>query len=393
MKYTVECREPFRIVRTFDKSVLGFFEEISNAYSLSFDKIFCSLVKPPRRYYLRVNLLRASREEVLRLLLDEGWEFRPDERMPEAIYLEVKGPQKIEDTGKYVVADTVAAERVMIGANLYIPGIKRIVGSKKGDYVTVITDEGKMIANGYLEVDKSSLGGRGMGVRVVRSLYRVPPVRELNAHINGLVSDQSYPSMTIPHALDPREILGPILDMTASPGGKATHLYEAVGGKETVIAVDHTNRKVERIRAEASRLSHRINVLKADSRYLHLDYPSIRPTITLVDPPCTALGVSPSLMPGRRLNDIVNLLSLQKQLLEEAVRITRPGGLIVYSTCTLTTSENEDQIGRLFRKGLVSPIESSYPLPQSKLTEHPSYRFVPGFHDYPGFFLALLRKN
>ncbi len=366
---------------------------LASAYNTSLEKIACSLTTPVLKYYLRVNKIRTTVNQILESLRQQGLEVFHDGKIEEAIYFLRKGPFEIEDTGKYVIADKHAADRVMLGANLYVPGILKIIKAQKNDYVTIITKEGTMVANGILKISSRDLGKirKGIGVQTTKSIYEFPKIRELKEYKKGLVTDQSYPSMSLMHAIQPSE-RETIIDITASPGGKITHAYEHTSGKATTIAIDHTTKKIKRIIEQAERLGHNITVIKTDSRYLHKDYPEIKPKVTIVDPPCTGLGNRPRLTLNTRLDDLKNLLHLQKQLLAEAIKITRPGGIISYSTCTLTTWENEEIIEWVLKEYPVKPLEPYIPLPLSPLTDYPMIRYTPGIHDAPGFFIALLQR-
>lgn len=372
------------------------FELIAGEYGISSSSLLQNLFIPMKRYYLRVNMLKAEVAEAVEVLKKEGIEAKRSGLIEEAVFLEVQEGEKIEAGEKIAVAEREAAERVMLGSNLYMPGLKRVLNARKGDEVTVVSEEGIPVAKGILEIEPREVNrkAKGTAVRVLKSLYRLPKVRELEAYKKGIITDQSYPSMLIG-----RSLYSPVsglvyVDMTASPGGKIGHIYEITRGRGKYFSFDHTEKKVERLKREMERIgASDVFVSKEDSRFLSLKYPSLKAEITILDPPCSGLGNRPRLSlnpPSDR--EMMNLISLQRQLLKEAARITAPGGYISYSTCTITYEENEAQAEWALKN---LPLEVSYPpfpFPQSKLADFPAARFIPGIHDTIGFFFSLFRR-
>jgi len=236
---------------------------------------------------------------------------------------------------------------------------------------------------------------RWVAVEVYESIYRAPRLRELEEYKLGMFYAQSLPAMLVSLFLEPQanEV---IVDMCAGPGGKATHLAQLSQGAARIIALDHTSRRVELVRKEVERLRLKnVIVLKADSRYLHLDYPWIKADKVLVDPPCSSLGVRPKLFDRKNFEDVKNLANYQKQFIREAWLILKPGGLLAYSTCTTTLLENEENIEYAMEIGF-KPVEP--PILAGSRGATPYYfrdlvaRFHPHKHPHPGFFIALLRK-
>ncbi|MEM1680734.1 MAG: PUA domain-containing protein [Sulfolobales archaeon] len=358
-----------------------------------------SLSRPPSRYYVRVNVLKTSVDDVLRRLRDRGFEVFRDEVLDEAIYFPVKGPYEVPSAKWYVVADKKAAESVLLGSDLYVPGV--IKGEfRKGVEVNVITEYGDVIAYGIAEIDSDSIGrvDRGIAVRVVKSRYDVVKIRELPEFKEGLIYPQSLPSMLVCALMDPKagEV---IVDMCAAPGGKTGHLVERSYGRALVYAFDHSKKKVERMVEELSRLGHigRVKVFKADSRYLDVDFSWLRADKVVVDPPCSALGVIPKLYDSKRYSDIKVLSEYQFQFLKTAAKVVREGGLISYSTCTVTLEEGEELVERTINQLGLEVIEPKIRLGSSGITSAPwgmyLIRFHPHIHGVPGYFISLLRRR
>ena len=154
---------------------------------------------------------------------------------------------------------------------------------------------------------------------------------------------QNESSALVAHALAPRpgEI---VYDLCAAPGGKATHLGQLMVNQGQIIAVDQTRERIELIQENAARLG--ISIIKTlvgDARSLQL------PTAdrVLVDAPCSGLGVlrqRPDARWRRKEQDIDSLAKLQRQILENAATLVKPGGTLVYATCTTEPEENQDMI-------------------------------------------------
>ena len=335
-------------------------EELRKIYGTRLNELLNSLLVPNSRLYIRVNTLKISPEE-----LEKEMPFlKRDEDFEEAMYVEVRGPNKIAEHDTKVIVDKRTAESVMTGANVYKPGIKRIIGS--GKEVTVISENGIPVAEGILTQE-------GM-VKVTVSLYSAPQISEYEGLRKGYFILQGKASMHVAHLLDPQPGEN-IVDMTAHPGGKLTHVYQ-LQPKSRVIGFDHTVKKVEDLKRRLEILNMReIEVYKADSRYLYEDFHIQNVDKVLIDPPCSALGLRPKIYDKKTKTDLLNLSAYQRQFLNSAYKILKRGGVLIYSTCTMTEIENEEIIN------------------DSKFEVEEIIRFHPIIHDMTGFFIAKLRKR
>jgi 16S rRNA (cytosine967-C5)-methyltransferase len=133
-----------------------------------------------------------------------------------------------------------------------------------------------------------------------------------------------------------------VLDLCAAPGGKALGVAARAG---YTAAADVSWSRLRRVRENASRLGeeHRLGVVVADARH-----PPFRPAAAvLLDVPCTGTGTLRRHPDGRwrlGVGDVEALTRLQRELLEAAAPLVEPGGLLVYSTCSLEMEENHDQV-------------------------------------------------
>ena len=360
-----------------------------------------AISRPSKRLYIRVNTLKIDPGALLDILRTRGIEVYRDEELSEALYFPVYGPYRVEETGLRVVADKRASESVMLGSNLYAPGVEDCDPEvKPGSVVTVISPHGDVLAEGVAKMrcEEMKRRGKGLAVEVYKSVYRAPQLRELPEFSAGYFYPQSLPAMYTVHVLDPQpgEL---VVDMCAAPGGKTGHIVEHSQGLAYVIAFDHSQRKLREMVKEMERLGHlyAIEVWRSDSRYLDVDYPWLKPDKVLIDPPCTALGVRPKLYDRKSYRDVIAAANYQKQFLQVAARIVRSGGVIVYSTCTVTIEENEMVIEEvLHRYGCLEVVETG--IRRGSRGLYGDYkdlytRFHPQIHDTPGYFIAKLVKK
>jgi len=340
----------------YDNFVLGNLEEV---YGKNLNSFLDSIKKPNSRLYLRVNTLKTTTNEILERLPC----FRRDEDFEEAIYTEIKGPNKIELHNTVVVVDKKTAESVMMGADVYKPGVKSIKG--KGKEVSVVSDNGILVGEGIL-------CNSDIVVNITKSLYDSVKIGELNEIEDGLLYSQGKASMYVARIVDPQP-KETIVDMTASPGGKLTHVYQ-LEPRARIIGLDHTHKKIEKMRNLLNKLGVNAELYVKDSRYAdEIGLKNVDKVI--IDPPCSALGIRPKIYDKKTKDDILNFYVYQKQFLNSAYKILKDGGYVIYSTCTVTTWENE--------KVIEDPrFEVEF-----------SIRFHPNIHDMTGFFIAKLKKK
>jgi len=155
----------------------------------------------------------------------------------------------------------------------------------------------------------------------------------------GAFTVQDETSMKVAPLLAPQPTER-ILDLCAAPGGKTTHLAELMGGKGKVVAVDLPDR-IGLVAESAKRLGlENIECVAADGATATFREPF---DAILIDAPCSNTGVlarRPDVRWRLREKDIEGAAGLQKRLLENAARLLKPGGRLVYSTCSLEPEEN-----------------------------------------------------
>ncbi len=194
----------------------------------------------------------------------------------------------------------------------------------------------------------------------------------------GLVA-QSRAAMSAARLLMPEPGMR-VLDLCAAPGGKATHLAALMGGGGEVVAVERNPRRADALRRACARLrADSVRVETGDAEEPRRDAPF---DAVLVDPPCSGLGTlqgRPDLRWRARPEAIPELAALQQRILTAGARALRPGGALVYATCTISPQENERVVERF-------------------LAAHPDFTpeaqrlLLPHRDRTDGFFLARLRR-
>jgi 16S rRNA (cytosine967-C5)-methyltransferase len=137
-----------------------------------------------------------------------------------------------------------------------------------------------------------------------------------------------------------------VVDLCAAPGGKTAQL--AVGGAH-VVAVDRSESRLGRMKQNLERLNIEAELVAADAtKWVAEPFDAV-----LLDAPCTATGTvrrHPDIPWQKRPEDVAKLSALQSRLLDRAATLTRPGGLLVYATCSLEPEEGELQIDSFLAK-------------------------------------------
>ncbi len=181
-----------------------------------------------------------------------------------------------------------------------------------------------------------------------------------------------------------------ILDLTSAPGLKTTHISELMNNTGVVIAVDNNKKRLKSVRFNAERLGcNNIIGLNIDGRRvkeLGLVFDRV-----LLDAPCSALGTihkNPELL-NKQLS-FKRLVSLQKSLIESAISVLKPGGILVYSVCTINPAECEGVVEHAVNQGLRLVDTLNNKGVDGLISK--VKRYYPHLHKSQGFFIARLMK-
>jgi 16S rRNA C967 or C1407 C5-methylase (RsmB/RsmF family) len=178
--------------------------------------------------------------------------------------------------------------------------------------------------------------------------------------------------------------------MAAAPGGKTSHIAQLMQNRGEIIAIDKSRNRLKKMKGELERLGVKnVKLIRMDSR--RLPELGIEADKILLDAPCTALGIRPKLWEGRTPKDIEATARYQRAFIWAAIKSLRRGGVLVYSTCTLSYEENEANVRYMLGKGLKLEEQSLF-IGSSGMGMDEVQRFYPNRHLTQGFFIAKLRK-
>jgi 16S rRNA (cytosine967-C5)-methyltransferase len=216
---------------------------------------------------------------------------------------------------------------------------------------------------------------------------------EWRAFADGSFAVQDEASMLIARLLAP-EAGGTIADVCAAPGTKATHLAQLMDNRGRVLAFDPQPARLARVGEAATRLGTTIiDVREGTVETLAGEFGDSCDGV-LVDAPCSNLGVlrrNPEVKWRRQLEDLAVVSRRQSEILTAASTMVKPGGRLVYATCSLEPEENDDVV-RAFLAGrpkfTLDPPES-FPLP---LDADGALRCFPHRHGTDGFTAVRFRR-
>lgn len=223
-------------------------------------------------------------------------------------------------------------------------------------------------------------------------------LQALEAFQKGWIYIQDVSSMLVAEAADPKP--GDyVVDLCAAPGGKSLHVSDKMGDFGMVEARDLTQYKVDLIQDNIQRLN-LINVtaVQADATVYDGGLES-KADIVLADVPCSGMGVigkKPDIKYNLTSIQLEELTLLQRKILHNAAAYVKPGGTLIYSTCTIGSKENQNNV-EWFVKNYPFELESLDPyLPEelhSGSTKKGYLQLLPGIHKTDGFFLARMKKE
>lgn len=243
------------------------------------------------------------------------------------------------------------------------------------------------------------------GVRVKKHPYLPYAFEILNAEgisalsgfTEGLFMVQDVSSMLVCEAADIKKG-DRVIDVCASPGGKALHAAEKLQGTGFVSARDLTEYKAEMIRDNIRRMNVKnVEAFVSDARQLREEDVETA-DVLLCDLPCSGLGII-----GKKTDikyhvseeGLKQLKELQREILSVVWQYVKKGGVLIYSTCTVNPDENEENV-KWFTENYPFQTENLSPFLPECLKEEGKkgmLQLLPGIHETDGFFLARLRRE
>ena len=229
------------------------------------------------------------------------------------------------------------------------------------------------------------------------SCERMEGIGSMAGFREGLIGVQDVSSMLVAETAGIEPGMK-ILDVCAAPGGKAVHAALKLKGSGEVLARDISEDKVELIRENARRQG-TVN-LTAQVWDAACPDPAKESwaDLLLCDLPCSGLGIM-----GRKRDikyrltpkSMKEVVLLQRRILQAATACVKPGGVMMYSTCTINKEENEDQVKWITDNLPFEVVPMSEGLPEALRKEETGLglQLLPGIHETDGFFLAKLRRK
>lgn len=391
-----------------------------------------ALIMPPKVSTVRLNKLCEEPTQLtnlaFRIFQQQEFVIRKLEALKDIVFIDSVGPFDIKPKKRRVIVSVECAQAVLRGSHVFAPGILAIENDPTQDcHVSVWADlesrctrgyrkrydrKTQFIANGLLMINRDQLFKpvnppvRGVAIEIVELEWRMPSFDLLP---KACFFPQNLPSFLAVLELD--VIPGmKVLDMCASPGGKASHIAAQLDNIGELVAIDKNPTKVTQLIKTLSLLNVTCaKIEQADSTTLLSTQTGLNKAVDfqegsfdriLLDPPCSGLGQRPLLTLNKGCSLNSSYSCYQRRLLAVAIRLLKPGGLLVYSTCTITVAENECNILHILENNdQIELVGSNYPefsspgLPIQGLNHNLVRRFWPASpQDTIGFFYAKLRK-
>lgn len=173
-----------------------------------------------------------------------------------------------------------------------------------------------------------------------------------------------------------------VLDVCAAPGGKTMHAACKLHGSGRVIACDVTEYKTQKIEENCERLGYENVTVRVQDARVFDETLEEKADIVIADVPCSGLGVI-----GKKQDikyrvteeSLQQITELQREIIRNVVRYIKPGGTLMYSTCTINSGENEE---------MVEWICEQFGFEKNRMVQ-----LLPGIDETDGFFYARLRRN
>lgn len=250
----------------------------------------------------------------------------------------------------------------------------------------------KELEKAGISVEEGKLATEALRVRGITSIAK------LESFQKGYFTVQDESSMLASYVLDPQKGEA-ILDVCAAPGGKSTHMAELMAGEGTITSADIYDHKLDKVKESAKRMGHAMIQTKSqDATVFNKDYVEVFDRV-LIDAPCSGLGLlhkKSDIRWNKEQKDISDLVQIQRQILTTSSRYVKPGGVMVYSTCTITAAENRRMVNWILKNLDVDlePIDAYIPEQlHNKDSAKGFIQIFPTDARTDGFFISRFRKR
>jgi 16S rRNA (cytosine967-C5)-methyltransferase len=225
-------------------------------------------------------------------------------------------------------------------------------------------------------------------------LARPTDVTKLPGFEQGWISVQDGAAQQAARLLDcqPNDV---VLDCCAAPGGKTCHILEQSPDIASMTAIDVEASRLIRVEENLTRLGLQAKVIAADAADSKTWWDGQQFDRILLDAPCSGTGVirrHPDIKWLRKASDIDALVVLQQQILKETWSLLKPGGTLLYATCSILPQENSEQI-KLFLKNNTDADLLSIDDNNNSESDIVGWQLLPGDENMDGFYYAKLLKT
>ena len=229
-------------------------------------------------------------------------------------------------------------------------------------------------------------------------LSKTSDISKMPAFKKGLFHIMDESSAAAVFALDPKPC-DEVLDICAAPGGKSMLMAELMGNKGKITSRDISDFKLEMLEDTAERLG--ISIINAEEKDALKKYDEDieKYDKVLVDAPCSGLGLlrkKPDIRRKKSEEDIKALSEIQRKILENASCYVKKGGVLIYSTCTLTKEENRENFLWFIENFDFETIDLNEKLPAPLCGKSGKYGYAelfPNVHGTDGFFVSAARRK
>ncbi|MBV7271939.1 16S rRNA (cytosine(967)-C(5))-methyltransferase RsmB [Clostridium thailandense] len=243
------------------------------------------------------------------------------------------------------------SERILGGLNM-VPGITVRVNNLKIDYEEAWK---QLEQNGY-DIEEGKICPEAIVITKGRNIEDNP------LFVDGLITVQDESAMMVAPSMDLQEEIT-VLDLCSAPGGKTCHIAEIMNNTGEVFAFDIHASKLPLIKENAKRLGiNNVNYDVLDATRYEMKYKEKADRV-LIDVPCSGLGIirkKPEIKWNKNTNDTKELVEIQRKIMVNASKYVKPGGKLIYSTCTLNKDENEENIKWFIKNHSEFDMESLY---------------------------------
>jgi 16S rRNA (cytosine967-C5)-methyltransferase len=357
-----------------------------------YQMLFLSKIPPPAAINESVEIVKQFKGDrhagvvngVLRNILRNVTNIRyPSREENEILHLSVHSAHPQWMVRRYIERFGAEKAEELLNANNHRPMITLRVNTLRTTKEEVV----RQLDEAQIKYETSLIHDDSIMITSLRDL------RSLPAFTDGLVTVQDASATLAINLADPKPGMR-VYDLCAAPGGKAVHAAELMKDQGSITALELYESKLRFIEENAQRAGvHIITPMHGDAREFQ---PEEQADLVLVDAPCTGLGTlskKPDIKWRRSLDDIRKMAVRQREILDHAATLVKPGGILLYSTCTIEKEENEEVVNGFLADHQDYSLEPAQQWLPDLVCKDGFLQTFPHLHHSDGAFAARLRRN